>query len=262
MLLIGGVLPGILLATLYVATIYIQLRIDPNAAPAYDVPPVPLFEKLKAVVFNLVPMGLVVFMVIGLMLLGVATPTESSAFGVVGVLIVSAAYRKLNFTAVRRALIGTVKTTTMVFLIIIASTSFGQTLALSGATTGLVAWASSFEISPFAMLFVIMAILVFLGCLMDQVAIIMLTIPLFYPIIQKLGFDPIWFSVMFMLALETGLITPPFGMGLFVLKGVCPTVPFKDIVAAGLPYIACTLILIALIMIFPPIATWLPSVIK
>jgi len=262
MLLIGGVLPGILLATLYVATIYIQLRIDPDAAPAYDVPPVPVFEKLKAVVFNLAPMGLVVFMVIGLMLLGVATPTESSAFGVVGVLIVSAAYRKLNFTAVRRALIGTVKTTTMVFLIIIASTSFGQTLALSGATTGLVAWASSFEISPFAMLFVIMAILVFLGCLMDQVAIIMLTVPLFYPIIQKLGFDPIWFSVMFMLALETGLITPPFGMGLFVLKGVCPTVPFKDIVAAGLPYIACTLILIALIMIFPPIATWLPSVIK
>ena len=261
-LLIAGVLPGLILALMYVATIYIQLRLDPNAAPAYDVPPVPMLEKLKAVFLNLLPMGLVIFMVIGLMLLGIATATESSAFGVVGVLIVASAYRKLTWTAIKRSLIGATKTTAMVFLIIIASTSFGQTLALSGATTGLVTWATSFEIPPYAMLAAIIVILLFLGCLMDQVAIMMLTVPLFYPVIQKLGLDPIWFSVMFMLTLEVALITPPFGMGLFVLQGVCPKVPFRQIVAAGLPYILCTFLLIALVMMFPPIATWLPSMLK
>jgi TRAP-type C4-dicarboxylate transport system permease large subunit len=112
------------------------------------------------------------------------------------------------------------------------------------------------------MLAAIIMILLFLGCLMDQVAIMMLTVPLFYPVIQKLGLDPIWFSVIFMLTLEVALITPPFGMGLFVLQGVCPKVPFRQIVSAGIPYILCTFLLIILVMLFPPIATWLPSMLK
>jgi tripartite ATP-independent transporter DctM subunit len=257
-LLIAGVIPGLVLASLYVLTIYLQLKIDPSAAPAYDVPPIPLAEKLQAIFLNLLPMGIIIFMVIGLMLLGVATPTEASAFGVLAVLIVAAIYRRLTWEAVRKSLIGALKTTTMVFLIIVASTSFSQSLALSGATAGLVKWTSGFELSPMLTLAMIISIVILLGCLMDQVAIMMLTVPLFYPIVAQMNMDPIWFSVMFMLALETGLITPPFGMALFVLHGVAGT-DFKTIMKAGIPYVFCTFTLIVLIALMPPIATWLPS---
>lgn len=259
-ILIGGVIPGVTLALLYVATIALQIRLDPDAAPPYDVKSASTGEKLKAILFGLVPMLFVVFMVIGLMLLGIATPSEAAAFGVVGVIVIAILYRRLTVTALVRSVVGALKTTGMVFLIIIGSSTFSQVLALSGATSGLVAWSSGLQLSPYVMLAVMIAILLFLGCLMEQVSILMLTVPLFYPLTQALGFDLIWFSVIVMLMLEVGLITPPFGLGLFVLQGVVPKdTPFETIVRAGLPYIGCTMFLVLMIILFPAIATWLPS---
>lgn len=261
-ILIGGVVPGLMLAALYIVTIAIQIRLDPDAAPSYDVKRASLGEKLRAVLFGLFPMLLVVFMVIGLMLLGIATPSEAAAFGVVGVLAIAVVYRMISMTALVRSVIGALKTTAMVLLIIIGSSTFSQVLALSGATSGLVAWASGLQLSTYVMLATMIVILLFLGCLMEQVSILMLTVPLFYPLAQALGFDLIWFSVIVLLMLEVGLITPPLGMGLFVLQGVAPKgTSFETIVRAALPYIGCTMFLILLIVIFPPLASWLPSLI-
>ena len=260
-ILIGGVLPGLVLAGFYVATIFAQLRIDPEAGPPYEVKKIRLQEKLTAIAFGLAPMLLIVVVVIGVMLAGIATPSEAAAFGVLGVLIASAFYRKLSAQAMVRALVGTIKTTAMVFLIIIGSSTFGQLLALSGATSGLVSWSIGLKLSPYLMLAVMLLVLLFLGCLMEQVSILMLTVPLFYPLASSLGFDLIWFSILYLVVLEIGLITPPFGLGLFVLQGVAPKgTTFNSIVRSGLPYIGCAVLVILLIVGFPELVTWLPSV--
>ena len=152
-------------AGFYVATIFAQLRIDPEAGPPYEVKKIRLQEKLTAIAFGLAPMLLIVVVVIGVMLAGIATPSEAAAFGILGVLIASAFYRKLSAQAMVRALVGTIKTTAMVFLIIIGSSTFGQLLALSGATSGLVSWSIGLKLSPYLMLAVMLLVLLFLGCL-------------------------------------------------------------------------------------------------
>ncbi|MDE0060734.1 MAG: TRAP transporter large permease [Defluviicoccus sp.] len=259
-LLIAGVLPGLLLAAMYVAVIYVQVRIDPDAAPQYAVERVSLGEKLRLVATNILPMGVIVFMVIGLILLGVATPSESAAFGVLGVLILAAAFGSLTVEAVRTSLLNALKVTAMVFLIITGSATFSQILALSGASSGMVRWATGQEVAPILLLLVMFAILLFLGMLMEQVSIMMLTVPIFFPLAQALGFDLIWFGVIMLLALEISLATPPFGLGLFVLMGVAPKgTTLVEVAVAALPYVGSAILLVLILIAVPEIATLLPG---
>ena len=259
-LLIAGVLPGLLLAAMYVAVIYVQVKLDPDAAPQYAVERVSLGEKLRLVATNILPMGVIVFMVIGLILLGVATPSESAAFGVLGVLILAAAFGSLSVEAVRSSLLNALKVTAMVFLIITGSATFSQILALSGASSGMVRWATGQEVAPIVLLLVMFAILLFLGMLMEQVSIMMLTVPIFFPLAQALGFDLIWFGVIMLLALEISLATPPFGLGLFVLMGVAPRgTSLFDVAVAALPYVGSAILLVLILIAVPEIATLLPG---
>ena len=259
-LLIAGVLPGLLLAAMYVAVIYVQVKLDPDAAPQYAVERVSLGEKLRLVATNILPMGVIVFMVIGLILLGVATPSESAAFGVLGVLILAAAFGTLSVEAVKTSLLNALKVTAMVFLIITGSATFSQILALSGASSGMVRWATGQEVAPILLLLVMFAILLFLGMLMEQVSIMMLTIPIFFPLAQALGFDLIWFGVIMLLALEISLATPPFGLGLFVLMGVAPRgTSLLDVAVAALPYVGSAILLVLILIAVPEIATLLPG---
>ena len=259
-LLVAGVLPGLLLAAMYVAVIYVQVKLDPDAAPQYAVERVSLGEKLRLVATNILPMGVIVFMVIGLILLGVATPSESAAFGVLGVLILAAAFGSLSVEAVRTSLLNALKVTAMVFLIITGSATFSQILALSGASSGMVRWATGQEVAPILLLLVMFAILLFLGMLMEQVSIMMLTIPIFFPLAQALGFDLIWFGVIMLLALEISLATPPFGLGLFVLMGVAPRgTSLLDVAVAALPYVGSAILLVFMLIAVPGIATLLPG---
>lgn len=259
-LLIAGVLPGLLLAAMYVAVIYVQVKLDPDAAPQYAVERVSLGEKLRLVATNILPMGVIVFMVIGLILLGVATPSESAAFGVLGVLILAAAFGTLSVEAVRTSLLNALKVTAMVFLIITGSATFSQILALSGASSGMVRWATGQEVAPILLLLVMFAILLFLGMLMEQVSIMMLTVPIFFPLAQALGFDLIWFGVIMLLALEISLATPPFGLGLFVLMGVAPKgTSLLDVAVAALPYVGSAILLVLILIAVPEIATLLPG---
>ena len=148
----------------------------------------------------------------------------------------------------------------MSFLLIMASTNFSQIMAFSGASSGLVGWATSFALSPKALLVIMILLLLVLGMFMDQLSMMLLTLPVFVPLTSHLGFDMVWFGIIMLMALEIGLTTPPFGLLLFVMTGVAPKgTTLMQVSAAALPYISCTLLVVALIIIFPQIALFLPS---
>ena len=191
-LLVAGIIPGLVLAALYVGLIYIQVKLDPDAAPQYPVESVSLGVRLRLVVTNILPMGLVVFAVVGFIILGIATPTESAAFGVLGVLVLAVAFRLLTWEAFRKSVEAALKISVMVFTIILGSKTFSQIMAFSGATNGLVSWATDFQLAPLVMLLTMFAVLLVLGMFVDQVSQMLLTLPIFMPLAQALGFDPVW----------------------------------------------------------------------
>ncbi len=257
-LLIAGLLPGLLLASLYGAMILVRLRLDPDSAPDYPVDVLPMAERLGLVARDVLPMGLVVIFVIGSILGGFATPSEAAAFGVIGVLILAFVRGTLNWPAVAKSLRGATRVTAMAFLIIMMSATFAQILAFSGASSGLVRWATSLEASGIVLLLAMLAVLLMLGMFMDQLSMMLLTVPIFFPLAQSLGFDPIWFAVLMLLALEIGLTTPPFGLLLFVMRGVAPAgTTMGQIYTAALPFIGCAMAVVVLVILFPGIALFL-----
>jgi tripartite ATP-independent transporter DctM subunit len=260
-LLIAGVVPGLILAGMYGVLIWAWTVLDPSAAPPYVVQRVPLREKLRLFVLDVIPMvGIIVFSVL-IMIVGWCTPTEAAALGAVSVIALAACYRSVTWQALRKSLEGTLRVTVMAFLIIFGSATFAQVLAFTGASSGLMNWALGFELSQMGMLLVMIGVILFLGCFMDQLSMMLLTAPIFFPLATTLGFDLTWFGLIMLLALEIGYTTPPFGLLLFVMKGVAPPgTSMRDIYLSALPFIACVLILIALIIAFPALATWLPRV--
>ncbi len=201
-LLIAGLLPGLLLATLYVTYIWSHLALFPDSAPTYDVEPTPLGEKIRQIIVNILPMGLVVFMVIGFIVLGWATPSESASFGVLGVIILAVLKGKFTWDAMSKSLMGTIRTVGMVFFILMNSIVFSQLLSLSGASKGFVEWATAFKIAPVLIIVAMFVVLIMLGMFMDQVSMMMITTPIFFPIAIALGYDPIWFAIIVLMSLE------------------------------------------------------------
>ncbi|MDH3236883.1 MAG: TRAP transporter large permease subunit, partial [Alphaproteobacteria bacterium] len=228
--------------------------------PAYDLPKVPLSEKLVALVVNVLPMSLIVVMVIGFIVFGIATPTESAAFGTLGVVLLAVAFRQFSWSAFRTAVHATVRVTGMVFFIIMGSAVFSNLLAFSGATRGLLAWSISFDLVPWVLLAVMFLVLLFLGMFMDQVSMMLITVPIFFPLAQKLGYDPIWFGIIVLLALEMSLMTPPFGLLLYVMLGVAPKgTRLSHVVKAAVPYLVCDVVLVVILILFPALALFLPG---
>ncbi|ABD56674.1 TRAP transporter large permease [Jannaschia sp. CCS1] len=260
-LLIAGVIPGLILAGFYIATIYLQTRLDPEAAPPYDVEAQSVGAKLILLMRDVVPMiGLMVLIVI-LMITGFMTPSEAAAFGALGVLILAACYRCLNWEAMVKSVRGALRVTLMAYLIVFGSATFSQLLAFSGASRGLITWATGFDLDPIMMLLVMFAVLLVLGMFMEQISIMLLTVPIFFPLATQLGFDPIWFGLIMLLALEISFTTPPFGLLLFVMKGVAPPdTTMREIYRAAIPFILCSLMVVALLIAFPMLATWLPGI--
>jgi tripartite ATP-independent transporter DctM subunit len=254
-LLIAGVIPGLILAGMYIGTIWIQTRIDPDAAPAYEVEEMSLGAKLSLLMREVVPMVGVMVVIIVLMINGFVTPSEAAAFGALGVLILAAAFRCLSWEIMRKSINGALRVTLMAYLIVFGSATFSQLMAFSGASRGLVNWATSFDLVPLAMLLVMFAVLLLLGMFMEQISMMLLTVPIFFPLAQTLGFDPIWFGLIMLLALEISFTTPPFGLLLFVMKGVAPEgTTMRTIYTAAFPFIGCSLLLVALLVAFPGLA--------
>ena len=259
-LLIAGVIPGLILACFYIGTIWLRTRLDPEAAPAYDVEPMSLVYRLKLLMTEVVPMVGVMVVIIVLMIRGFVTPSEAAAFGALGVLVLAAIFRCLTWEAIKKSVIGALKVTLMAYLIVFGSATFSQLLAFSGASRGLVNWAIAFDLAPLSMLVVMFAVLLLLGMFMEQISIMLLTVPIFFPLAMTLQFDPIWFGIIMLLALEISFTTPPFGLLLFVMKGVAPKgTTMREIYTSAFPFIFCSLLLVALLVAFPGLALWLPS---
>ena len=260
MLLVAGLLPGFLLAGLYAGMITLQLKINPEAAPSYDVEPTSFQEKMYQICVNILPMGLVVFMVIGFIVFGWATPSESASFGVLGVVILAIAFRKFTWASFRTSLMGTVRTAGMVFFILMNSTVFSKLLALSGASQGMLDFAVSFDVGPYVILTIMFCVLLVLGMFMDPVSMMLITVPIFYPLSASLGFDLIWFSLIVLIALEMSQTTPPFGLLLFIMLGMAPRgTTLIEVASAAAPFLLCDLILVLLMVAFPMLALYLPS---
>jgi tripartite ATP-independent transporter DctM subunit len=259
-LLIAGIIPGLILAALYLATIFIQTKIDPEAAPPYEVDPMTAGQKIALFLRDVVPMVGVMVVIVAMMVGGIVTPSEAAAFGALGVLILAALFRCLTWEAIRKSIIGALRVTLMAYLIVFGSATFSQLLAFSGASSGLIRWATGFELEPIAMLLVMFGVLLLLGMFMEQISMMLLTVPIFFPLAASLGFDPIWFGLIMLLALEISFTTPPFGLLLFVMKGVAPPdTTMRDIYMSAIPFILCSLLLVALLILFPPLALWLPG---
>lgn len=259
-LLIAGIIPGLILAGLYILTIFVQTKMDPTAAPAYDVESLGWGEKLGLLFRDILPMlSVMVIIVIG-MVGGLITPSEAAAFGALGVLILALVFRCLTWEAMKKSVVGALRVTLMAYLIVFGSATFSQLLAFSGASSGLIRWATSFDLAPVAMLLVMFAVLLVLGMFMEQISMMLLTVPIFFPLATTLGFDPIWFGLIILLALEISFTTPPFGLLLFVMKGVAPKdTTMRDIYVSALPYMGCSMLLVVLLILFPALALWLPG---
>ena len=259
-LLIAGIVPGIIMSGLYFVYVLVWCRIFPGEAPTYEVPYVTLKEKIRVTVVYLLPLGFIIFMVIGLIFLGVATPTEAAATGTLGSFILALCYRRLTWDIVKKAVSSTIKVSTMIFMIIIVSSTYGQILAFTGAASGMTAFITNLPVPPILIVMAMLVVVLIMGCFMETVAIMMITIPIFMPVINSFHYNLVWFGVMMLIALETGLITPPFGVTLFVMKGVAPPeITMRDIWKAVTPFVIVDILCIAIVMAFPIVATIVPN---
>ncbi|MFC1945507.1 TRAP transporter large permease subunit [Chloroflexota bacterium] len=262
-ILVGIIIPGLLMAALYTAYIIIRCWLQPDLAPTYQVPPVPFKVKMAASVKYILPLGAIVFLVTGVIIMGIATPSEAAATGALGMFGLVAFYGRLNWKMLKKSLSGTVEVSIMLLMIIAASTLFSQILSISGAARGAVQFAMGLPLAPILILIAMQLVVLILGMFISVVPIMMITIPLFIPLIRVLGFDPVWFLIIFLLNIEMATTSPPFGLGLFVMKGVAPKgTTIGDCYRAALPFLACDVIAMALIIIYPGIALWLPGVMR
>ena len=262
-ILIAIIIPGLLLAAVYATYIIIRCWLQPSLAPSYEVEPTPLFERLLDTVRYILPQGLVVFLVVGVIFLGVATPSEAAATGAIGTIFLALLYGHLNLEVMKKAVTGTLTVTAMLFLVLAGAAAFSQVLAFTGATSGLTQFATQVSVTPITIIIIMQIVILFLGGFVDVVSIMMITLPIFVPVILSLGFDPVWFAVIFLINIEVAGISPPFGMSLFVMKGVAPPgTTIGDIYTASLPFVGLSLLAMVLIMIFPKLALFLPGMMK
>jgi tripartite ATP-independent transporter DctM subunit len=259
----AGVLPGLLMGLLYAGYIIIRCYLQPSIAPPYNIPPIPLKAKIVATFKNIVPIGIIIFLVIGVILVGIATPSEAAALGALGAFILAACYKCLTWEVVKISITNATRITIMLLTILLGAMAFSQVLAYTGCVKGLIAFTTSLPLPPIAILIGMMLTVLFLGCFMDEIALMMMILPIYMPIVSTLGFDPIWFAILLLVNFEMALTTPPFGMILFVMKGAGPPdTKMVDIYRAAIPFLICDAFAIALIMLFPKIALWLPGLLE
>jgi tripartite ATP-independent transporter DctM subunit len=262
-LLLAIIFPGLLLSVIYGGYIILRCWLQPQIAPPYDLPPSSMYEKVAETVCYILPLGFVIFMVVGLIILGIASPTEAAATGALSLMILTAAYGRLKWNVLTKSLAGTIKITGMVFLIIAGAKAFSQVLSFSGATRGLIETTLDFPVAPVLILIFMMVIAFFLGMFMDVVSLMMVSLPLFVPVIDALKYDPVWFGVLFLVNVEVAVISPPFGLSLFAMKGVTPeSTTMMDIYRAALPFVVLDMLAIVMIIVFPQVALWLPGFVR
>jgi len=259
-ILLAIILPGLVLAGIFSIYIILRCTFNPSLAPSYQVDPTPLSVKLIATVKYVLPIGIILFLVVGIIFVGLATPEEAAASGTLGSFLLAAAYRRLTWEVLKKTFHNTLKISVMILMIICGAAVFSQIMSFSGASRGLTELAISLPLSPIMIIITMQLVGLFLGCFISVIAIMMICLPIFMPIITAFNFDPVWFAVLFVINMEVAQITPPYGMSLFVMKGIAPDgTTTQDIWRASVPFILLDIVLMVLIMIFPDIALWLPN---
>ena len=259
-LLIAGIVPGIMMSIFHLGYVIIRCSINPALAPSYEVKKLSLAQRVGPFLIYVLPLFGIFVVVVGSILLGFATPTESAALGCVASLGAVVLYGKFKWREMMVAMRETAKISVMILFIIVASITFSQILAFSGATDGLLRVIQGAVLSPMALLVGMLVLLMFLGAFMDQVSMIMITIPFFIPMAEAQNIDLIWFGVLMLIVMEISFTTPPFGLLLYVMKGVAPPeTTMKEVYLAALPFIALEIVILALLVVFPLLATGLPA---
>jgi len=258
--LIAIIIPGLLMATLFGAYIIIRAIFQPELAPRYE--PVEKFDlkgKILATFKYVVPLGIIIFLVIGLIFLGVATPTEAAALGALGCFVLAIVYSGWNSEYMKKAIKGSTSITVMMFMILTGASGFSQIMAFTGATEGLIDFATSFHFSPMIYVLIMQLILMIMGAFMEPLSILMITIPIFMPIVKTMHINPLWFSVLMLINMEMATITPPFGLVLFTMKAVAPNYTMEDVYKASFPFVILDVASIVILMLFPSLILFLPG---
>lgn len=256
-ILIAIILPGLLMAVIYAAYIWGRCWLQPHLAPPFEVEPVPVAEKLRTTAINIFPLGIIVFSVVGLILLGIATPTEAAAMGAVTTLALAALRGRLTARVFGDSIFSASNISAMVLLIVSGAVGFTQLLTFTGATWGMIDFVMALDVSPDVLILIMIGSVIALGTFMGPLPIMLITLPIYVPVVIELGYNPIWFGVLFLIAIETGATSPPFGAALFVMKAVAPkNTTMGDIYRAAVPFVICDLLAIAVVFAFPQIVTW------
>ncbi|OPY71859.1 MAG: Sialic acid TRAP transporter permease protein SiaT [Syntrophorhabdus sp. PtaU1.Bin058] len=255
-LFISGIFPGILLASLFITVICVQVKINPKLGPPSE--RIPFIEKLRAIKYMWPVLTLFLVIMSGLYM-GVFTATEAAGVGAFGALLAGLIKKRFTRQNLIAALLETMRSTAMIFVVVIGAMIFGYFLTASRFTTELANFIAGFNLSRYVIFAGIIAVYMILGCLMDTLAMVILTVPIFYPLIVKMGFDPIWFGVVMVLVTEMGVITPPVGMNVYVVHGIAKDVPMFTIFRGAMPFFIMMMLCVVLLTIFPQITTFLPN---
>jgi len=262
-LLIAGIIPGLVMSVAFLGYIVLRCAINPTLAPAYDVAHLTLRERVRPFMIYVVPLFAIFVVVVGSILAGWATPTESAALGSVASAIAAMGYGLFTWRKFMVAVLEATKISVMILFIIGASVTFSQILAFSGATSGLLEVINTVGASPVALVIAMLGVLLFLGAFMDQVSMMMITLPFFIPLGQAIGIDLLWFGVLMLVVMEISFTTPPFGLLIYVMKGVAPeSITLRQVYMAAMPFIVLELMVLALIFLVPELTTWLPEIMR
>lgn len=258
-LFLAGVFPGILLAFLFMITIYTLAKINPHYGPSGG----KTSFKVKIIAIKEVWGVFILFIIVmGGIYGGILTPTEAAAAGAFSAFLIALFRRKINKNNLITSFMNTLRVTGFVFVIIIGAVLFGYLMAASGVSIALANFVSGLPISRLGILIAILLLYLILGCLMDAFAMVLITMPILYPVVINLGYDPIWFGVLIVIMMEMGMITPPIGMNVFVLKGIARDIPMSMIFQGALPFVISMAIGVSILIAFPDIALFLPGAMK
>ncbi len=258
-LLIAGIVPGLLMGGIFLVYVFVRIAMNPELAPtnvASERGEVSVKDKLIALARTL-PFAIVIFSVMGFIMLGIATPSESAATGVVGALITAAIYRNFSLSMIWESVMASITVSAMILMIMAMSKMFTQLLAFTGGTSELVQLVANLEFSPIIMLILLLLVPFLLCMFIDTIAVILLTIPIYQPVVNSLGFEPVWFWLLFLINITLGAITPPFGYTLFAFKATVNNMSISDVYKATWPFVLLFLAGMAVIIAFPGLATWL-----
>ena len=255
-LFIAGVIPGLILSALFILYVGMRTLFNPQLFPRAEIRSTwkERFRGLLAIL----PIFALMFVVLGSIYLGVATPTEAAALGVTGAILIAFLYGRLTRELIKNSLNDAIKTNSMILFIVVGAQIMSYALVTAGIPRAMVALITGLKVEPVVIFSFLCIMYLILGCFMDAISLMLLTLPVVYPVMMALGYDPVWFGVVLVILLEIGLITPPVGMNLFVIQGMAKQ-PLGIVARGAFPFVILMLIMVVFLTLFPNLALWLPA---